>query len=314
MEDNVQEFRRISNSLDHLHVFVTVFEEGSLSAAARKLNRAVSSISYAIAQLERQAGQPLLKRSKLGVELTAHGEAIFSKSRAIVDQSGRLSAQMRALGRGEEATLRILVDVLFPRDVLRQILDTFSKRNTSLRLQIFHASLNTMWDDLRNNSYDMALSISDAVPLDMDATPIGYLELSAYCASSHPLALSSHPLTIDDFRAARQIYFVSRPDIVVESVGRVFSEDIWTVDDIETLRQMVIGGLGWSFGAPDTYADALSAGTVKDLKPKSPNLQSRRTLCIVQMQNRALGVLGQSFADIVETCVSADAAISGKMT
>lgn len=289
----------MSNSLDHLHVFVTVYEEGSLSAAARKLNRAVSSISYAISQLERQAGNVLLKRSKLGVELTVQGEAIFAKSRAIVDQAGRLSAQMRALEMGEEATLRVLVDVLFPRDLLRCILRSFARRNTSLRLQIFHASLNTMWEDMRNHSYDLALSMSDSVPLDMEALPIGQMDLSTYCASSHPLAQKARVLSADDFRATRQIYFVARPDIRVERVGRVFSEDIWTVDDIETLRQMVIDGLGWSFGTPYTFANEIASGQVTALETLSPNLQSKRTLCVVQMHNKALGVLGQSFVDIV---------------
>ena len=38
--------------LDQLHVLVTVVDQGSFSAAARKLGRAQSVVSYAIQELE----------------------------------------------------------------------------------------------------------------------------------------------------------------------------------------------------------------------------------------------------------------------
>ena len=49
-------------SLDQLAVFVAVIETGSFNAAARKLGRAVSAISYAIATLETQLGVTVFDR------------------------------------------------------------------------------------------------------------------------------------------------------------------------------------------------------------------------------------------------------------
>ena len=43
-----------SPSLDQLQVFLTVVETGSFAAAGRRLGRATSAISYAIANLEMQ--------------------------------------------------------------------------------------------------------------------------------------------------------------------------------------------------------------------------------------------------------------------
>ena len=43
-------------SLDQLRIFLAVAEEGSFGAAARRMGRAVSAISYGIAQLEAQLG------------------------------------------------------------------------------------------------------------------------------------------------------------------------------------------------------------------------------------------------------------------
>ena len=51
-------------SLDQLAVFLTVVETGSFAAAARRLRRATSAISYAIANLEQQLGVQLFDRDQ----------------------------------------------------------------------------------------------------------------------------------------------------------------------------------------------------------------------------------------------------------
>ena len=53
-------------SVDQLLVLLTVVEEGSFSAAAKRLRRATSAISYAIDTLEAQLGLPLFDRGVAG--------------------------------------------------------------------------------------------------------------------------------------------------------------------------------------------------------------------------------------------------------
>ena len=49
-------------TFDQLRVFLAVVETGSFAAAGRKLNRAVSVISYGIGNLEAQLGLTLFER------------------------------------------------------------------------------------------------------------------------------------------------------------------------------------------------------------------------------------------------------------
>ena len=49
-------------TIDQLKVFLTIVETGSFTAAAKRLNRAVSAISYTIATLEHQLGIGLFDR------------------------------------------------------------------------------------------------------------------------------------------------------------------------------------------------------------------------------------------------------------
>src|SRR6478735_591729 len=49
-------------TFDQLRIFLAIVDEGSFGAAARKLNRAVSVVSYGVANLEAQLGLTLFER------------------------------------------------------------------------------------------------------------------------------------------------------------------------------------------------------------------------------------------------------------
>ena len=67
-------------SIDQLKVFLAVVEAGSFTAAAKKLGRAVSAISYTIANLEQQLGLSLFDREQTRTpRLTEAGELEISR-------------------------------------------------------------------------------------------------------------------------------------------------------------------------------------------------------------------------------------------
>jgi DNA-binding transcriptional LysR family regulator len=51
-------------TLEQLRVFLTVVEAGSFTAAAKRLGRAVSAVSYTIGNLEQQLGFSLFDASR----------------------------------------------------------------------------------------------------------------------------------------------------------------------------------------------------------------------------------------------------------
>jgi len=66
-------------TLDQLLVLLAVVETGSFTAAAKRLGRATSAVSYAIDTLERQLALSLFDRGTTRKpKLTQHGEAIVS--------------------------------------------------------------------------------------------------------------------------------------------------------------------------------------------------------------------------------------------
>ncbi|SQC91332.1 Cyn operon transcriptional activator [Cedecea neteri] len=66
-------------SLDQLRTFIAAVDEGSFSAAARKMYRAQSVISDLIRGLEAQIGVQLFDRSGRYPKLTSEGEVLLGR-------------------------------------------------------------------------------------------------------------------------------------------------------------------------------------------------------------------------------------------
>ena len=100
-------------TLDQLRVFLTVVDTGSFAAAARKLNRATSVVSYSIANLEAQLGVSLFDReSTRKPQLTDFGRTVLAEARTIYGGVDGLRAKLKGLLQGLEAEVHLALDVM----------------------------------------------------------------------------------------------------------------------------------------------------------------------------------------------------------
>src|SRR3954453_5630507 len=125
-------------SLDQILTFLAAAEEGSFSAAGRRLKRSQSVVSQTLANLEAQLGVRLFDRSARYPVLTKAGEVLLTDARAITRQVGTLRAKARALGGGLEAELAVAVDVMFPIQVFARAVRDFRAEfpETPLRVEV----------------------------------------------------------------------------------------------------------------------------------------------------------------------------------
>src|SRR6202050_4339991 len=101
-------------SLDQLSTFIAAADEGSFSAAGRRLRRAQSVVSKTLANLEGQLGVKLFDRSGRLPVLTDQGRALLADARAVAGNVELLKAQARSMGGGLEPELSVAVDIMFP--------------------------------------------------------------------------------------------------------------------------------------------------------------------------------------------------------
>lgn len=94
-------------NLRQLTYFRAVVEHRSLAAAADVLRVAQPNLSVAIKQLEEQWGVTLFERAGRGLVVTDTGRVLYERAAELLGGASALDQQMRSIGRGYTATLRV---------------------------------------------------------------------------------------------------------------------------------------------------------------------------------------------------------------
>lgn len=287
------------NLIDHLTAFIAVAETSSFSEAARRLGRAVSTISYSVTRLEESCGLQLLTRGVSRPSLTPNGRALFREAQAAVEGARRFSAHSKALERGEENRIRLAMDVLFPVTPLVTALNAFGAEHPHVQVQIFASSLNRLWNDLKSGTLDLCLAPIRDVPPDVERQALVAIELILVAVPHHPLARLKEPFTLVELSRHRQLYYVGSPSVDTERMSRVFGTDVWTVSDLLILRQLILSGVGWSFGTEAFFAEDLACGRVVRLDCSDLRIDARWTFGAMWHIDQPPGPLGQKLLEMV---------------
>lgn len=94
-------------TIRQLEYFCATAEEGSVSAAARRIHVAQPPISRQIALLEQEFGTALFRRGNKGMKLTEAGESLYQQGRQYIADMEQLTVQVRSLGTGVRGMVRV---------------------------------------------------------------------------------------------------------------------------------------------------------------------------------------------------------------
>ena len=138
-------------TLDQLLVLLAVVETGSFTAAAKRLGRATSAVSYAIDTLERQLALSLFDRGTTRKpKLTQHGEAIVSEARAVAHSVETLRARVRGFLDQLEPEVSLAVDSMLPGNRLTALLRDFHAQFPTVPIRLFVETLGGVERVVRN--------------------------------------------------------------------------------------------------------------------------------------------------------------------
>lgn len=112
----------------YLDAFVTTADEGSFSAAARRLGLTPAAVSKSVAQLEARLGVRLFQRSTRNVALTTDGERLYGQVRLPWSEIGDAFTDLRQ-GAGKPAgTLKVSLAYTVGREYVVPMMGEFVRR------------------------------------------------------------------------------------------------------------------------------------------------------------------------------------------
>jgi DNA-binding transcriptional LysR family regulator len=251
-------------SIDQLLVLLAVQEEGSFTAAARRLGRATSAISYAIDTLEQQLGLSLFDRGTTRKpRLTREGEAIVSEAKAVASSVETLRARVRGFLDHLEPDVSLVADAMFPLDRLSGLLRRFNDRFPTVPVRLLVETLGGVERAVREGH----AVIGVGNPLHMNMT--GFRQAAMQGVLMIPVAAPGHPLarTIGAAREASdyiQLILSERQAADSRDYG-VVSLNAWRIGDLGAKHALLRAGLGWG-GMPEPAVRAdIEAGRLVKL-------------------------------------------------
>lgn len=257
----------VAPSLDHLRIFLAVAEEGSFGGAARRLGRAVSVISYAVAQLEAQLAVQLFAREgSRRPELTETGRALLAEAMAISDDVDALLAKVRSLRQGLEPELSLAVDVMVPGHLLALLLADFQTMFPSVSLRLHVEALGAVAALVVEGRATLAIAGPDILDLPgIEREIVGKVEMVPVAAPGHPLARQDR-IAPGEARDHLQLVLTDRSALTQGRDFAVASPRTWRIADLGAKHALLREGAGWGLMPRHAIADDLACGRLVELR------------------------------------------------
>lgn len=295
-------------TLDQLRVLVEIAETGSFSAAGRRLRRAQSAISQAVATLEEIQGVSLFDRIGHRPQLTDVGRALVAQARIVLAGAGRFEAMASSTREGIEPELKVAIDPLVPTAPFIESLCTL--RDTFPHLPVSFSTEGLGGAERRLRSGDAALAfclLLPTVPEDIDAIPLLSERLVPVVAPSHPLAQLGRPATRADLHEHVQL-ILSDPSRADGPSYGVIGSKAWRFVDLGRRLDFLLAGLGWCRMPNHLIAPFLAGGRLAllPIDDDPARLAGPLTVYAAHLRDRALGRAGQWLLNDLQTRVRAD--------
>ena len=255
-------------TLDQLRALVTVADEGSFSAAARKLQRVQSAVSTAMANLEAQLGVPIWDRSKKVPRLTEPGQAVLASARRVLAEVDGLRRVTANLATGLETRVALCLDAFFPLPALIDLCVAFAREFPEVDLRVEHQVLSAVSARVLSGAASLGVVSAPGLASGLEAHALSAIRMAPVVSPRHRLAALSGKIPAGQLAGEIQIVLSEHAEAGIADQG-VLSARTWRVGDLHTKRELLRAGLGWG-NLPEHFArDDLRSKQLVRIQPLS---------------------------------------------
>lgn len=233
-------------NLAQLQTFVVCAEQGSFSAAGRKLGKAQSVVSQSIANLEIDLNQTLFDRRSRSPVLTESGQKLLEYAKCVLTQAQEMEQAASNMAVGNETQLVLCADPALLVPNLFDVLKSFNQRYPTTKLILNTVNSARVPAEITNNKADIGLMlISNNMHVGTEQGFIGQVAFFTVAHKAHPLSqlkevtrteLTKYPQIIN----REETHYV--PDYVP-----LLSPIIFESNDFVAMRKMAEAKIGWSY-------------------------------------------------------------------
>ncbi len=251
------------DSVSDMSIFVSVVDEGSISASARALGLPRSTISRRLSALERRLEVTLIQRTTRKLRLTEAGRIFHARCRQILEDTARAEAEVRELDATTAGVIRVGTPSGIGTEWFRVQIAEFFNLYPDLRLELI---LEHRARDLHDEDLDLAVvrgPLPDSLLIARRIAPADLLCVASprYLAEAPsletPAALARHRCMIalhDEFDGDRWPLLHG---------GSVQVSPRLATNDMHYLREALLGDTGVALVPWISVYDEVASGALK---------------------------------------------------
>lgn len=286
-------------SMDQLRTFIAAADEGSFSAAGRKLRRAQSVVSQTLANLEVQIDVQLFDRSSRYPVLTEQGAALLAEARLVVNGMDGFKAKARTIAEGLEPELSVVVDVMYPMESLTVAVGLFRAAFPHTPMRLYVEALGAVVQPVLQGTCRLGVIGSmPVVPDAVDAEKLLDVPMVTVVGPTHPLARRRGVIRTRDLQQEVQLVLTDRTSLTDGKTYGVLSPLTWKLADLGAKHAFLRAGFGWghmplAMVRADIDSGALTQIQIENFQPQTPPI----AMFAVYRKDSPPGPAGRWFLD-----------------
>ena len=246
-----------------IEVFVASAEEGSISAAARRLGVSPSAVSQQLTALESALGATLLDRASRPVQVTPAGAMFRRHAQTILNAASEARAELAMADLSGLTTLRLGVIEDFDSDVTPRLLTTLAQDLKGCRFLLETGASHRLMDQLEARALDIVIAADSA-----DQTPEDWREVHPILAEPF-VAVTPPGAKIEDLPL---ILYTARHLMGRQIAAHLARHGLkpahrFELDSYAAILAMVAGGEGWTILTPLALHQARAFREMVEVRP-----------------------------------------------
>ncbi|MFC3086137.1 LysR family transcriptional regulator [Tabrizicola soli] len=228
-----------------IEVFVAAAEEGSISAAARRLGVSPSAVSQQLSGLEAALGAVLLDRSGRPMQVTPAGAMFRRHAQTILNAASEARAELAMADLSGLTTLRLGVIEDFDSDVTPRLLSSLARDLKGCRFLLETGASHRLMDQLEARALDIVIA-ADSGPATEDWREVHPLMSEPFLSVTPPGArIEDLPLILYTAR-----HLMGRQIAAHLARHGLKPAHRFELDSYAAILAMVAGGEGWTILTP----------------------------------------------------------------
>lgn len=280
-------------NVHQLHIFYTVAERGSFSAAAQTLHMTQPAVTMQVQALEERFGTKLLNRTTKKLELTEAGRFLLPQARKAVELMRETDSMMARFIDDLKGRLQFAASLTIGEYVLPRLLGPFLRRFPEISVNMKVMNTTEIIDAIANQGLDFGLIEAPCDVPGFDAEAVMDDELMLVAPNDHPFASRDEveleealrePMVLREHGSGtRQIM---EDELSRHGVGSGQLKVVSEFGSTGAVKSAVEAGLGLSVLSVWTIKHEVSLGLLKPVRIKGVSF--RRQFFAVRLQSSLL--------------------------